>query len=172
MLIAILRSLYTLFPDLAQRYWFFWVRKCIWPKADHQAHGSSAAICLATLCTLCPASPLVDLAINEVRSIVMLFGSIDQSKRDTQQNFEILSNLLEETTNRVAKQRSLGTEESVSTRASEHLQLIGWSTRLVRLTQDSQSLLDHSGMTETSQVLPESSANEMVSRIPGHILRM
>src|SRR4051794_8080355 len=89
MIIALVRSLYSLFPSIVARHWFFWVRRqapfleakpssqgptvCTLP----QVHAFSAAVCLSMVIIVSPTSALANVAFTELESVITLFTMVN-----------------------------------------------------------------------------------------------
>ncbi|WOO82885.1 putative transcriptional regulatory protein [Vanrija pseudolonga] len=134
MMIAMLRSIHSLFPLLSTRHWQFW------------SHAFSSAVCMATVCAVSPTSPLVTLAMAELESVINLLQSILSSlpHRELRKNLDWLLRLRERAKAKtLAARNAAANHESGSTEGEpdgpaakdpeEHLMLVGWRTRLIEL---------------------------------------
>ncbi|OCF40130.1 hypothetical protein I317_06081 [Kwoniella heveanensis CBS 569] len=129
MLIVTVQSLYTLFPLIATRHWYFWL------------HAYSAAVCMATVCIVTPNSPLVELCMSFLETAINLFSAAQDAlpQRVAKRNLDFLKRLRDHA---IAKTASGGadfdgpvevTSEASPTATAQHLEVIGWRTRLIQL---------------------------------------
>ncbi|WVF67473.1 hypothetical protein IAT40_002229 [Kwoniella sp. CBS 6097] len=129
MLIVTVQSLYSLFPLIATRHWYFWL------------HAYSSAVCMATVCIVTPQSPLVGLCMSFLETAINLFAAAEDSlpQRVAKRNLDFLRWLRERA---VTKTRSghadpggpqADLSESSPSATAEHLEVIGWRTRLIQL---------------------------------------
>ncbi|KAL1408563.1 hypothetical protein Q8F55_005376 [Vanrija albida] len=134
MMIAMLRSIHSLFPLLSTRHWQFW------------SHAFSSAVCMATVCAVSPTSPLVTLAMAELESVINLLQSILSSlpHRELRKNLDWLLRLRERAKAKTLAARNAAANHDSSSTAGEpdgpaakdpeeHLMLVGWRTRLIEL---------------------------------------
>ncbi len=152
-MVEILRSLHSLFPLTSTRHWFFWVGGSL--PLDGlliiQANTFSAAVCLATMCIISPASPLVDLALSKVDEVVSLFTTVLPTfpGGGLRKNLKCLVWLREQYCQKAIDptfSQSLVSDASTMRLASpspvdatgEHMSLVGWKTRLVEFGEDRQ----------------------------------
>ncbi|CED84351.1 Zn(2)-C6 fungal-type DNA-binding domain [Phaffia rhodozyma] len=79
-IIAIVTSIYSIYPQIAPRHWFFWY------------HASSAAVCMSSLIIAAPQSPLVAYAWQNLQTVCDLFAEPQQS-RSTKASLALLLRL-------------------------------------------------------------------------------
>lgn len=130
MLIANVKSLYSIFARVSTRHWFFW------------NHAFSGAVCMATICIIEPGSPLVDQALMALDSMLSLYTSIQPSvpQEWAGRSLQWLRELRKRGCEKIDAFRAgrqdpeaLSSVASTSEKEPEHLLLDGWRERLVKL---------------------------------------
>jgi hypothetical protein len=158
MIIALVRSLYSLFPSIVARHWFFWVRcervafnsGCSNKANDphetgpRQVHAFSAAVCLSMVIIVSPTSALANLALTELESVITLFTMVNATGagRRMRMNLRWLQRLRAQA---IAKMNaasaaamtttvaSNGVHPTAGPEGSEDVALhVGWRTRLIQ----------------------------------------
>jgi hypothetical protein len=131
MLVAMLSSLYTLFPLVSLRHWFFW------------SHAFSAAACLATVCIISPGCALVDLALRDLSVIIDLLPFVKDAlpREAIQKDADWLTFLQQKAISAVQSHRRptpLSRSNSIQADKDAHLDIIGGKTRLIKQVDPTQ----------------------------------
>ena len=135
-MVAVLKSIHTLFPWASSRHWFFW------------ADCFSAAICLATVCLVSPQNPLVDLCLSDVTDVVAMYQAIRDAYPGgaLRENLQCLQYLLQRIHGRISQtdpyrpflSNIIPTSDEQSAGGvggDDPMDLVGWKTRLVQVSE-------------------------------------
>ncbi len=124
MIIALVRSLQSLFPSITARHWFFW------------SHCFSAAVCLTMVIIVSPSSPLAPLALSEVENVIDLFTKVTaiQAGRRNEMNLRWLQRLRNQAYHKMnAAVAAAPSKNSHNSDPSDDVAAhVGWRTRLVQ----------------------------------------
>ncbi|RSH89705.1 hypothetical protein EHS25_002256 [Saitozyma podzolica] len=142
MLITLVENLYSLAPVISARHWFFW------------AHAFNAGLCLATLCIASPGNPLAPLALSRLSNVQALLHQVSQTLNlplgGISKNIECLRSLEKHSVrnrtafleNRPVQGSGLRTNLELVNNGTplpnevDPSALIGWQTRLVKMSPD------------------------------------
>ncbi|GFZ46004.1 hypothetical protein JCM24511_03738 [Saitozyma sp. JCM 24511] len=115
-------------------------------RSIHALFAHLTATCLATVCVINPTSPLASLALSEIETVISLSQAIStsQPRRGLKQSIDWLLWLQTKARARVLEVQGKSPLESMLStaipsvsspvdNAEEHLSLVGWRTRLIRL---------------------------------------
>lgn len=156
MLITLVESLYALAPVISARHWFFWVcpRQAVLSSCHPQAHAFNAGVCLATLCIASPGNALAPLALSRLSNVQALLHQISLTLNlpfgGISKNLECLRSLEKHAVRnrkafvesrpvhgfRLRSNLELVNDATPLPNEVDPSALIGWQTRLVKMSRD------------------------------------